>query len=360
MISIANISKRMTMGCLLLTLFLAQSLRSSAEVKLYMEDFTIANGETKEVSLILDNDQDATVLQATLELPAGLEYVDGSVAKTSRVKGRGATVQASTTTGKLVIVETDGTIAAGEGAVITFQVERQGGLQDGDYEMVISDIVVSDAAANQLNAIQVITVNVKALGINDCSFAAAVESLELNVGDEYQVDITLTNEGVTNLSALQGKLTLPEGLEIIPGEYGKFIYTDRTPSPLEFKFQEFDGYMTFLLSSSQNTLIEGTDGVIFSFVVKATVPVKPSAIKLEDLRIAATTGTSAELDDVVIGITVNGAEGDVNYDGEVNVADIQAVITAMKSGSTEPVFDVNGDGEINVADIQKIITIMKQ
>ena len=327
MISIKNISRRMTMGCLLLTLFLAKSLGSSAEVKLFMEDFAIANGETKEVSLMLTNDKEATVLQAEIALPAGLTYVDGSACKTDRVKGRGTTVQASTATGKLVIVETDGTIAAGDGAVITFQLTRSGGLLDGDYVVPITDIVVSDTDANQLNTQEQTTVNVKALGLDDCVFAVVEESAEVNVGEEYQVDITLTNEGVTNLSALQGKLTLPDGLQIVDGEDGKFIYADRTPSPLEFKFQEYEGYTTFLLSSSSNKLITGTDGVIFSFKVKSDAPLE-STIKLEDLRVGAVTGQSALLDDVVINIKVKQTyiPGDVNGDGEVNEVDAQQIL----------------------------------
>ena len=92
MISITNISKRMALCSLMLMLFLAQSVVSSAQVNLYMEDFAIAYGETKVVSLILDNDKDATALQATIDLPAGLSYINNSVALTDRVKGRGAEV----------------------------------------------------------------------------------------------------------------------------------------------------------------------------------------------------------------------------------------------------------------------------
>ena len=305
MISITNISKRMAQCSLMLMLFLAQSVVSSAQVKLYMEDFTIAKGETKEVSLILDNDKDATVLQATIDLPYGLEYVDESVALTDRVKGRGATVQASQSTGHLVIVETDGTIAAGEGAVITFNVTRENG-KDGDFVINLSELVVSDADGNQLNTVEAMDVNVKFLGLQDCKFAAVEESIEMMEGDEYQIDVTLTNEGVDNLTALQGKLTLPEGLEIVPGEYGKFIYADRTPSPLEFTFKEFEGYTTFVLSSSSNKKITGTNGVIFSFKVKATKTMESAVIKLEDLRVAASTGQSVLANEKIeINVKVN-------------------------------------------------------
>ena len=287
----------------MLMLFLVQSVAASAETKLYMEEnFSIANGETMEVALLLDNDKAATALQAKIQLPAGLEYVEGSVAKTSRVKGRGAEVQASTTTGQLVIVETDGTIAAGEGAVITFMVEREGG-KDGNYDMNISDIIVSDENGDQLNTEETQVVKVSFVGLKDCKFAGP-EAIDVAVGQEYQVDIILKNDGVNNLSAFQGILTLPEGLKIVPGEDGKFIYSDRIPAKAEFKFQEIDGYTQFVLSSSSNQTITDVEGVIFSFKVKATEAFAENAeITLTDLRVAATTGASGKSPDVKISVT---------------------------------------------------------
>ena len=365
MTSMKNISSRMTKGLLLTMLFLTQAVVSSAQVKLYMEDFTIASGETKEVALLLDNDKEATVLQAKFVLPAGLEYVPGSVAKTDRVKGRGAEVQASTSTGSLVIVETDGTIAAGEGAVITFQVRRDN-LQDGNHQIYMYDIVVSDADANQLNTEEELFVNVKALGLDDCAFAAADESVEMNVGDEYQFDITLTNEGVYNLSAFEGKLILPEGLEIVPGEEGMFIYSNRIPGKAEFKFQEFEGYTSFVLSSSSNYLIDGTEGVIFSFKVKANAPLE-SVIKLAELRVAATTGQSALLHDVAISVKVVKPYtiGDVNNDGEITANDASLVlqlvagkITPDAEGIIYEAADVNGDGEVTANDASLILQLV--
>ena len=287
----------------MLMLFLVQSVAASAETKLYMEDFSIVNGETMEVALVLDNEEEATALQAAIELPAGLSYVNNSVAKTDRVKGRAAEVKASTNSGKLVIVETDGTIEPGEGAVITFRVRRNYASQ-GNYKMYLSDIVVSDANAEQLNTEETQTVNVSYVGLKDCTFAGP-EAIDVAVGQEYQVDVTLKNEGVNNLSAFQGILTLPEGLEIVEGDEGKFIYTDRIPGKAEFKFQEFDGNkLSFVLSSSTNLRITGTDGVIFSFKVKATEAFAENAeITLTDLRVAATTGESATSPDVTISVT---------------------------------------------------------
>ena len=51
--------------------------------------------------------------------------------------------------------------------------------------------------------------------------------------------------------------------------------------------------------------------------------------------------------------------GDVNGDGEVNIADVNAVIDIILGGNDDnTAADVNGDGEINIADINAVIDII--
>ncbi len=52
-------------------------------------------------------------------------------------------------------------------------------------------------------------------------------------------------------------------------------------------------------------------------------------------------------------------QGDVNHDGEVNIADVNAVLAIILGGNTyTPEADVNGDGEVNIADINVLIDII--
>ena len=46
---------------------------------------------------------------------------------------------------------------------------------------------------------------------------------------------------------------------------------------------------------------------------------------------------------------------DVNGDGEVTIADINAIVEMILSGTESTVADVNGDGEVTVADINSVI-----
>lgn len=310
MINITTIRKRMTKGMLLMLLFLAQTVISSAQVKLYLEDFSVSraditSAEGKAVSLILDNNAVATQLQVTIDLPAGLEYVPNSAKKTDRIKSGDAYVDASTATGKLVIVGTDVNVAVGSGAVITFNVRPDATLKDGDHQIKLSEIIVSDENANLLNNVTASTSTVTMLSLGSCKMEAPA-MLEAELNKEYQIDVTLSNEGVDNVAAVSGTVTVPAGLEIIAGEEGKFIRSDRAQSPLSFKVKEFDGYTNFVLSSNRNTVITGTDGVLFSFKVKADASLAAgAAIKLSDLRVADTDGKSAPMSDIEIKVVIN-------------------------------------------------------
>ncbi len=97
----------------------------------------------------------------------------------------------------------------------------------------------------------------------------------------------------------------------------------------------------------------------------------PNAWNWENLRVVAFV--SRPLRNAVNGFTdmyVNNAEiftfqegngvepGDVNGDGEINIADINALIDIILSGDNQPTADVNRDNEINIADINAVIDII--
>ena len=53
-----------------------------------------------------------------------------------------------------------------------------------------------------------------------------------------------------------------------------------------------------------------------------------------------------------------GKPGDVNGDGEVNIADVNAVIDMILSNVVSASGDVNGDGEVNIADVNAVLDII--
>ncbi len=55
---------------------------------------------------------------------------------------------------------------------------------------------------------------------------------------------------------------------------------------------------------------------------------------------------------------VPGPVGDVNDDGEVNIADVNALIDMILTGNTNAKGDVNDDSEVNIADVNALIDII--
>jgi len=52
-------------------------------------------------------------------------------------------------------------------------------------------------------------------------------------------------------------------------------------------------------------------------------------------------------------------KGDINGDGEVNIADVNAVINVILGDESSTIDgDVNGDGEVNIADVNNIIAVI--
>lgn len=102
-----------------------------------------------------------------------------------------------------------------------------------------------------------------------------------------------------------------------------------------------------------------TDGTTISFTVDGLI------ITYDDFAHAVitnnvTTATInlADLDCMYFSVGTASVKGDVNGDGEVNIADINNVIYLILSGTTDTRADVNADGEVNIADINAIIHII--
>jgi hypothetical protein len=62
----------------------------------------------------------------------------------------------------------------------------------------------------------------------------------------------------------------------------------------------------------------------------------------------------------IIGINIGMPYGDVNGDGEVNIADVNVVINRINlgEGDQDSLLDLNGDGEVNIADVNTVIDLI--
>lgn len=77
-------------------------------------------------------------------------------------------------------------------------------------------------------------------------------------------------------------------------------------------------------------------------------------------RIVQTSGSRVNIDDFTIHFdhAIQPLYGDVNGDGEVNIADVNTLIAAILSGNSQPGYDVNTDSEVNLADVNIVIDLI--
>ena len=107
------------------------------------------------------------------------------------------------------------------------------------------------------------------------------------------------------------------------------------------------------------------DGSILDIFVNDTwaysVRLFPNDAAQIEAEAFATAATPARINAWVLDPTATPTPvvaGDVNGDGEVNIADVNAVIKFILTSGSLDTADVNGDGEINIADVNAVIRII--
>ena len=84
-------------------------------------------------------------------------------------------------------------------------------------------------------------------------------------------------------------------------------------------------------------------------------------IMLRFMQVAGKDKSACFLDDIKLyydDVWPVHVDGDVNLDGELSIADVNAAISMVLDGQQLPEGDVNGDGEVNIADVNMIIDLL--
>ena len=108
--------------------------------------------------------------------------------------------------------------------------------------------------------------------------------------------------------------------------------------------------------------IEGDQAAVAP-ATSATQVIWPLNLRSSDaslFRVSMTGGGSAStyVDDFILRYNDALVLGDVNLDGEINIADVNAVIDLILKYDTLPAADVNSDGEVNIADVNAVIDLI--
>ena len=208
------------------------------------------------------------------------------------------------------------------------------------------------------------------------SLKNAIYSTSLNSfkGKQLIVPIQMKNTTVSNITAVQFDMTLPDGFTVaeeVEGDdtfYLVDLVEDRTSSSkhtITASYQE-NGLFRVVCSSSSKAVFSGDDGVILNVVLDVDSDVSPGDYKLVLSNVIAsdTESTRNVFPEFVSTITVNDyVLGDSNVDGDVDISDYVAAINYIVHPTTSTAsvkaMDTNCDGDIDVSDAVGILNIIK-
>ena len=203
------------------------------------------------------------------------------------------------------------------------------------------------------------------LGIySSCTLATNAVTLAPN--GSANLVLSLDN-GDEKISAFQFDITLPEGVTL--AENGSsFAYTlaERCSGMRVRVVESQDGHyslMAFYLD--YNMFVEGTSGPIVTLTLKAEEGLSEGELEgvVDNIVLTNLDYETLKVAPVTFPITISEYPiGDVNHDGDVNVADVMMTVGVIL-GQTVKDFhyenaDVNNDGSINITDVMGIVDIV--
>lgn len=206
-----------------------------------------------------------------------------------------------------------------------------------------------------LLAMALLTVTASFANIERQKYSMALADATVTAGQTVQVELSMKNAKA--VTAWQTKLALPEGVEFVSVEAAGTRYA----AEATVNSSVADGVVTIAWDDDANAMT-GTEGVVATVTLKvaATVAAGTYPLTLNGCTIVSDKEWT-RTEDFAATLTVEeakGIAGDVNGDGEVNIADYSALISIILSEGSDAAADVNGDGEVNIADTSALVTII--
>ena len=312
----------------LLLVFIGSSAFAVADTKLYIEDFSISAGETKEVAVCLDTDvDDFRMTSMTITLPTGLSFetvdiglgkpVIAATVNTSRAVGFSAI--GSPETGKISMSSLSGNIAAGTGTLFTFKVKAADNLAVTSTIQLVGGELTRRGDGSKYNEannnLEIGNATVNKLG--DLSVKFAEETITMDPSGTYSMAVNMSNIGKA-VVGFQADLVLPAGWTATITD-GRLIN-----SGTGYRIQYND----------LTTPIPGEEGTIFTInlVAPSTFTTGSVEVKLKDIFV--TVGTSEQqLADAKLTVNANG--GAIPGKPVVTFTKPSAVIGGGKTGNVD-------------------------
>lgn len=310
---------------------------------LTIDDITICQGETKEVTIIMNTRQTAYGAQMDLTLPEGLEVEEGSLKAAANRRGMQAT-QARVDGNWRFGFARQGREIGSYGALATFMLTADEELTAGEYVIDLSKIKVNvGGSSSEMMSGQVKVTVTEVPPLDEVRFSAVETAMTVNPGMEYDVQVTLHNSAPTmnRITSFSGTIEMPDGMSIVGGPYT----SDRIPAGAELELNAANN--KFMLWPADGAYVSGTDGTVFTFTVMGTKKMATyDEIKLTNLKVADAKANEAALPDVEISVVLEIPDvaltaptaKTLTYNGEA-----QELITAGTAEGGEMLYSLDGE-----------------
>lgn len=243
--------------------------------RLFMEDFSIEAGETKQVSLLMENEETYTAFQVDLVLPEGLSIETKSNGKPNVTINTDRADDHQMVTNirddgriSILMMSLESTpISGNSGPIVYFNLTAINDFSGTQQINIINAEMTPPAGATTNPADTYCTVTgVGGVDPQPTGNRLYMEDFSIEAGETKQVPLLMENEGT--YTAFQVDLVLPEGLSIETKSDGKpkvTINTDRADDHQMVTNIREDGRISILMMSLESTPISGNSGPIVYF-----------------------------------------------------------------------------------------------
>ena len=200
-----------------------------------------------------------------------------------------------------------------------------------------------------------------------------VEPFAVTPGTPTTISFKMKN--TTEIRGFQFDLYLPEGVTVVKSSRGRIqgaLSEGRLPEDDEHELtfsEQADGAIRFLCSSLYDETFTGNDGEIATLQVNVaenmadgSYPVVMKHVKLTETDISKFYLTEEVETTVSVLSTAEVLKGDVTGEGNVNAADVTALVNYILGKGTlanEAAAYVNDDTKIDIQDVAALIEIIK-
>ena len=285
------------------------AIQAAVTTGLSIESFDIKAGETKEMVIDLTNPNDEiTLVQFDLRLPEGLGW-EGDIDIPGRTTWRKHSLDANETNGiiRFLLASTsNATLEGTEGAIITLTITADKNVTGGDIQL--ENILMVTPAEKEIKQ-GTYTYHVGQSQPTPASTGLSIESFDIKAGETKEMVIDLKNPD-DEITLVQFDLRLPAGLSVkqTGDEYVYDIAGRTTWRKHSLDANATNGIIRFLLASSSNTTLSGTEGAIITMTLKADNSFTGGAVKLENILLVTPEEKEIKQSDVSYTIGTTGIE----------------------------------------------------